>query len=553
MLAAAILRLAFVSVHDPYTDEVLLGFRAIKLIDYDLSLVQTTPWQWVETVPVWMRLSFHDHPILFFFLQNLSIRALGESMLALRLPSVVSGIASVFLIYLVASHLLNRRAGYIAAALLAVQSYHTWVSRLGIQDGAVIFFSLLILWLWLKALEQNKRLWWLLWGMALGLGVITKLTVLIIIPILLTYALIYRRPFFKNRFFWQGLGMAALFSSPVWLYNLFLYKNFGHFDFQISAALGQYVEKWQFRQGRVMVGGVLPRFRFFFETLYQSNSIIFNYLTIFSTLGALYLFLKKKSKLALFLLSAMVLEGLWFLVTGSTLRFVVMIIPYFVLLITYIFAKLFEWGRFNRIIFSVLALFLAGELLFTANSFLISPSWGKTNLDYAPINVEMRNFGWNELNDYLDNYLAGKTSAAFGKPLHQFMVDLHNAEIERAARAGREKYALVIIYDYDFNFLSRLWTFQRRLIYYGWPALSDAAFFDITGEEWDGYYRRQGIEHFLYFTGVEEKDFNVGALYTPYKYKTDLTDFEKYLAGKGIEPEFIKNHQGENAFKVYRF
>lgn len=552
-ILAAFLRFYAVSNHDPYTDEVLLGFRAIKMIDYDLSLVQTTPWQWVESVPGWMRLSFHDHPILFFLLQNIAIRVLSESMLALRLPSVLAGIASVILIYLIAARLLNKRAGYIAGSILAVQSYHVWVSRLGIQDGAVIFFSLLILWLWIKALERDKKHWWILWGAALGLGVITKLTILIIVPILLAYALIYRLNFFKNKFFWHGAGVFVLFSSPLWLYNLFLYKNFGHFDFQISAALGQYVEKWQFRQGRSMVGGVMPRFKFFFETLHQSNSIIFNYLTALSILTSVYLFVKTKSKLVLFLLTVMVLEGLWFLVIGSTLRFVVMIIPYFVLLITYVFTKLFELERFNKIIVGVLVLFLGWELFFTINSFLVFPSWGKKSITYAPINIEMKNFGWNELNDYLDNYLAGKTSAAFGQPEHQFMADLHNAEIERAERKGDDKYPLVIIYDYDFNFLSRLWTFQRRLIYYGWPVMSDVAFFNITGDKWDEYYREQGIEHFLYFTGMEQKDFNVGALYTPYKLKIKQTEFERYLQAKGVNPEFIKNHQGEDAFKVYQF
>jgi len=550
---ASFLRFFNVDAHDPYTDEVLTGFRAIKMIDYDLSLVQTTPWQWVDAVPGWMHLSFHDHPILFFLMQHTSIRVLGETMLALRLPSVLAGVGSVLLIYLIAAHLINKRAGYIAGALLSVQSYHIWVSRLGIQDGAVILFLLLVLWLWIKALEDGKKYLWILWGAALGLGIITKLTILIILPILLVYAIIYKLNFFKDKFFWYGALAAIIFSSPLWLYNLFLYKNFGHFDFQISALLNQYVEKWQFRQGRQMVGGVDSRFRFLFVTLRQANSWIFNFTALLSIFVSVYLCLKSKSKLALFLLSAMLMEALWFLVIGSTLRFVVMIIPYFILLIAYIFAKLFEWGKYKKIIYSILGFVLILELLFSVNSFFISPSWGKRNLDYAQINTEELNFGFNEINDYLDNYLSGKTSAAYGKPVHQFMVDIQNIEIEKDRAKNYEQFPLVIIYDYDFNFLSRLWTFQRRLIYKAWPTMSDVAFFNITGDKWDEYYREQGIEHFLYFTGVEDKDFNVGAIYAPYKNKTESTKFEKYLIQKGIKPQFIKNRAGEDAFKVYEF
>ena len=550
---AGFLRFFNVSVHDPYTDEVLTGFRAIKMIDYDSSLVQTTPWQWVDEVPGWMRLSFHDHPILFFLMQHFSVAVFGETVFALRLPSVLAGIASVFLIYLIAGRLINKRAGYIAGALLAVKSYHLWVSRLGIQDSAMIFFMLLALWLWIRALEENRVGLWILWGAVLGLGIITKLTILIIIPILFVYALVYKYNFIKNKFFWYGTVGCIIFCSPLWLYNLILYKNFGHFDFQISALLNQDVEKWQFRQGRQMVGDLSSRFWFFFESLRQSNSPVFNLSALLAVLSSLYLYIKNKSKLALFLLASVLLEWTWFLVVGSTYRFVVMIIPVFVLLIAYVFAKLFEWGKYKKIIYSVLFVILALEVLFTINSFFISPSWGRKNITFAQINEETRNFGFNEVDAYLEDYLTDKTSSVFGSPLHQFIADLQNTAIKKAEEKGYEKYPLVIIYDKDFNFLSRLWIFQRRLIYYGWPVISDKAMYDITGGKWDEYYREQGVEHFLYFTGVEGADFGVAELYVPYKMKSENTEFEKYLLEKGIEPEYIKNRNGQEAFKVYEF
>ena len=104
LVVAAGLRLVSLSIPDGYTDEVLLGVRAIGMVDYDSSDLQTTPWQWVETVPWWMHLSFHDHPVLFFILQNLTIRLFGENVFALRLPAALLGIAAVFLIYLVAEN-----------------------------------------------------------------------------------------------------------------------------------------------------------------------------------------------------------------------------------------------------------------------------------------------------------------------------------------------------------------------------------------------------------------------------------------------------------------
>jgi hypothetical protein len=455
--------------------------------------------------------------------------------------------------YLIVQKLINKKAGYIAASILSVQSYHIWVSRIGIQDGGVIFFGLLIIWLWLEALDKNKLYLWCLWGVALGLGIITKLTILIIVPILLAHAFAYKHNIFKNKFFWRGIGMCALASSPYWIYNLALYKNFGHFDFQISAFLNQNVEKWQFRQGRQMVGDLNSRIRFFFETMRQANSIIFNSLAGVSFVASIYLYIRKRSKLVLFLLLALVIEILWFLIIGSTLRFVVMVIPYFIFIIAYLSAKILQQKKYNKLFFAFFGVFILVELLFSVNSFLVHPSYGRVNTAYAQINVEMRNFGFNEVNDYLDEYLSGKVSAAFGKPVHQFMVDLHNEAIDNAKKKSYQKFPLVIIYDYDFNFLSRLWTFQRRLIFRGWPAMSDEAMYGITGDKWDEYYREQGIENFLYFTGIEDKEFGVGQLYTPYKLKLKNTEFEDYLLKKGIKPEYIKNAAGEDVFRVYKF
>lgn len=553
LVLAAILRLAFLTRHDPYTDEVLLGVRAIGMIDYDASDLQTTPWQWVKTVPWWMHLSFHDHPVLFFLLQHISIAIVGENMFGVRLPAVLAGIASVYLIYLAAAKLINKRAGFIAAAILAAQSYHVWVSRVGLQDGPVIFFSLLILWLWILALEKDKWWLWVLWGVALGLGVITKFTVLIIIPILGVYAAVFRHNFFVKRYFWYGAAAFAVISLPSWLYNLLLYRNFGHFDFQISAFLNQDVPEWQFRQGRQMVGNLSSRVKFFFEVFYQANSRLFNGAVILSLLYSLCLFVKFKAKTLFFLVVSVLLLWFWFFIIGSTFRFIIMIIPWLVLIMSYVAVDIARRIKFKRTAYVIFFVFLIMEILFTGNTFLLLFPMGKVNMTYAQLNVETQNFGYNELNNYLDNTLKNKISAVFGQPEYQFLTDLHNQAIKEAKNKNYSPYQAIIIYDNNFNYLSRLWTFQRRLIYYGWPIMPDTEFLAITGEEKDAYYRRQGINDFIYFTVGDDIDFKVAPLYAPYKKTGAKNVLAEYLDGKGVKPEYIKNQKNQNVFKIYKF
>lgn len=553
LVLSAMLRFIFITRHDPYTDEVLLGVRAIGMVDYDASDLQTTPWQWVESVPGWMHLSFHDHPVLFFLFQNLTLSIFGENMFGLRLPAVLAGIASVYLIYLLASKLMNKQAGFIAAAILAVQSYHIWVSRVGLQDGLMILFFLLTVWLWILALQNDKWWLWILWGTSLGLGLITKFTILIVIPILCVYALVYKHNFFVKKYFWYGVLVFLVVSLPSTLYNILLYKNFGHFDFQISALLHQNVPRWSYRQGRQMVGGLSSRITLFFEVLRQANSWIFNGAFVLSFLYAIYLFIKTEAKALVFLASAVLLEWLWFLVIGSTFRFVIMIIPLFILIISYVAVEVADKIKRKNIVYAFFAIFIIMEILFTVNTFLLLKPIGMQNVTYAQLNIETKNFGFNEVNDYLDNLLKNKVSAAFGQPEYQFLTDLHNKAIKEAKVKKYTPYPVIIIYDNNFNYLSRLWTFQRRLIYYGWPIMSDNEFLAITKEEKDEYYRKQGIKDFVYITSGENIDFGVTSLYAPYKITGAKNVLAEYLDEKGIKSEFIKNQSGQNVFKVYKF
>ncbi len=537
LLLATTLRFVHLSFHDSYTDEAILAFRAIGLIDYDGSLIQTTPWQWVPVVPWWAHLSFHDHPVVFFLLQHAAMRVFGENLFAVRLPSVLAGIASVALLFFIAKRLFDERTGFIAAALLAVSSYHLWVSRLGIQDGVIIAILLLILFLLFKTKEDAR--YWILVGAALGIGIITKYTIFIAFPIIALFGMIYRVPLIKSRFFWYGVFVMVLFASPSWIYNLMLYRTFGHFDFQISGFLGQEVAEWRYRMGRAQVGELTDRFHNFFLALLYANSQWFNALTGISIVAALSFWWKKRSPALLFLLGCTILIFLWFFVLGSTYRFVVMILPFFILLISVMLS------RAPR---SFVFVFFTAELLFSMNTFFLPQPVGPPLIAYANIREETEAYGFQTLDAYLGRLLSGRVSALFGSPAYQFLTDLQNRRIQKLKASGAVSYPIMIIYDHDMNFVANLWLFQRRIIYSGWPILPDDDFLTITGDERELFFRRQGIEEFLYIATLREEVRNA-----PSERVGKRDTFVPYLLSKGILPEIIADRWGTPAFAVYHF
>jgi uncharacterized membrane protein len=82
----------------------------------------------------------------------------------LRLPSVIAGVASVGVLYLVARDLLGVRAGLLAALGVAVAPY--FVSYSDLARGCVLatLFLLVALWAAVRLAQGGRRRWWVVYG-----------------------------------------------------------------------------------------------------------------------------------------------------------------------------------------------------------------------------------------------------------------------------------------------------------------------------------------------------------------------------------------------------
>lgn len=548
LLLGSVLRFSYLTRHDSYTDEALLAFRAIGMIDYDTSSTQTTPWQWVPTVPWWMHLSFHDHPLLFFLVEHASLKLFGINLFAVRLPAVLSGLAAMALLFAIGKKIGGERVGMIAALVMAVSSYHVWVSRVGIQDGLVICLMLTVLWLCFLAREKPERWVWV--GAVAGLGIFAKYTLLILFPLIGLFWGMYRIS-------WQSAGRHLLrggvafvaITTPVWLYNLLLYRTFGHFDFQWSAFFGQDVPQWTVRLGRLQVGGFTDRFLNFWRALLYSNSPLFNLGAVSAVVALTVIVWRKKEPVWRWLLGSMVLMWLWFFVIGSTYRFVVMIIPFLTLAIAWGWVRLSEYLKYQPILWYILfAGFVLFEMVFTINTFFVSRSYGKEFVTYGRIQEETKNSGFNELDTYLNQVLEGKVSGLFGAPAYQFLTDQVEKNTATKKARGAESAAILFIYDHNLQFIAKLWTFERRLTYEGWPFIADDVFAATVGTKQEQFYRDQGVEHFYYIHPLTD-----AALAPPHARRETGTSLVPYLEKKGIVPTIIRNRAGDAAFAVYEF
>jgi len=140
-----------------------------------------------------------------------------------RLTSVLFGVGSVYLIFLVGKELFDRRSGSLAALLLAICPFHIYFSQLFKVDSSFLFWFLLMVYFSLRIYRRGGWKNYLLAGIFFGLGLSTRYNFVAFLPILVAAL---------SREGWRGMikpgvwiaayaGTAVFFlSSPYALLDL---------------------------------------------------------------------------------------------------------------------------------------------------------------------------------------------------------------------------------------------------------------------------------------------------------------------------------------------
>jgi len=121
-----------------------------------------------------------QHP-LYSILAKLSVLALGEHPWTLRLPAVLFGIASIPALYLLAASVTSRLEALLAAALLTISYHHVWFSQNARGYTMLAFWTLLATYFLLCGIQTARRAPYLAYGVIVGLGVYTHLTMMFLV------------------------------------------------------------------------------------------------------------------------------------------------------------------------------------------------------------------------------------------------------------------------------------------------------------------------------------------------------------------------------------
>ncbi|HZP06413.1 MAG TPA: glycosyltransferase family 39 protein [Terracidiphilus sp.] len=187
---------------------------------------------------------FVAYPPMTPFIERIGLALFGVSLVGLRLFSVIGQAVLIIVSGLMARDLGGERFAQITTALAVGLSPLPIFEATEFQyTSFAMLWWVLVCWFTIRLLKSDNPRWWLAIGAAIGLGLLTKYSVVFFIAGLLVGLVLTRaRRHLLSPWFWSGVGVAFLLFLPNLLWLI-------HHDF-ISYHFLQRIHKRDVGEGR---------------------------------------------------------------------------------------------------------------------------------------------------------------------------------------------------------------------------------------------------------------------------------------------------------------
>lgn len=189
-------------------DEVSMGYSAF-------SILKTGRDEWGELMPLLFRSFGEWKSPVYIYLIVPFIKVFGLNAWGVRLPAAIAGILAVYLTYLLGKKIYSDKIGLWAAFFLAVSPWHLMLSRPGYEASVALMLLLLGIYTLLLAIDSRTFKYWIISGVAFGLGPHTYNSAKVVVP-LIVILLVWQ---LRKRIIFRGLAVFGLvlllFATPL--------------------------------------------------------------------------------------------------------------------------------------------------------------------------------------------------------------------------------------------------------------------------------------------------------------------------------------------------
>lgn len=200
---------------------LLLALTAMRLVYAGLFELRTDEayyWTWSkESV-----LSFLDHPPMIAWFIRAGTAIFGDTGLGVRFMGIVGMLVTQGLLADIVRRVTqDLRAMLVAVLLPEAALYYGLLTAKVAPDVAMIPFAMAMIWSLVRLVESDDARWWLAAGLFAGLALLSKLTVVMLVPAILAFMLVpaWRARWLRSPYPWLAVLIAFVVSSPVLIWN----------------------------------------------------------------------------------------------------------------------------------------------------------------------------------------------------------------------------------------------------------------------------------------------------------------------------------------------
>lgn len=193
-----------------------------------------------------LSLSYFDHPGMIGYLLRLFSEIFGQSVFIVKFTDFVITSLTIYSFYKLASLFLSSNKVWRSMVLMVSTLFISILSFNSTPDVPLILFWTLSLIFLYKAIFQQKKWYWILAGIAMGLAFNSKYTALLLQIGLIGFLVFSNkyRKLFLSPWLWLSLIISIAVTFPVWWWN---YQNeFASFAFQSTERAGS-VSKFELK------------------------------------------------------------------------------------------------------------------------------------------------------------------------------------------------------------------------------------------------------------------------------------------------------------------
>ncbi|WP_413175221.1 ArnT family glycosyltransferase [Anabaena azotica] len=221
-----------IPVHDWTADEYAFAWSGMSLIKDHVP----TSWSWLKAYGDLPRVDWKggtyqlvtpwlDHPPLFSLIVG-SAAILGGAntffdctLTTIRIPSLIFGILSIILFYILSLRLYNTKIAIISSVIFATNPNIVFLSRLAVSENFILFLSLLTLLYFLEYSKSSNLTYLYIAAFLAGLASLAKITGFFLVPMLCLLLILQKKWRESLLVFVIGLSLLSIYFIYGISYN----------------------------------------------------------------------------------------------------------------------------------------------------------------------------------------------------------------------------------------------------------------------------------------------------------------------------------------------